>query len=106
MPQFKVGDEDILFVRDNGRSICPLYGMMHGRYAIENSSTKGRKEVIRSDGAPLRTTAQISAPLLERDAIEVSRSQAAAAAPALEPSEFIRQIKASVRPTARLNRAK
>lgn len=108
MPQFHVGDEDILFVRDNGTTICPLYGMMHGRYAIEKSPARGKKQVIRADGAPLRNTAQISAPLLERGDHEVSVSdtRSASATPALEPAEFIRQIKASVKPTARVNRAK
>jgi hypothetical protein len=103
MPKFKVGEENILFVRDNGRSICPLYGMMHGRYAIDKTPADGRKRVMRSDGMPLRDTAQIAAPLLDHAPAPISRSQAAATG--LEPSEFIRQIRAGVRPNTRINRA-
>jgi hypothetical protein len=104
MPQFKVGDEDILFVRDNGRTICPLYGMMHGRYAIRKAAADGRKHIIRSDGMPLHDTNQIASPLMESGVSEVSQRQAIAAS--LEPADFIRQIRAGIRPDARLNRAK
>lgn len=93
MPQFRAGDEDILFVSGNGRTICPLYGMMHGRYAIERDAVSGRKYVVRSDGMPLRDTAQIASPLAER-ALSKAAYQLAAAA-ALEPAEFIRRIRAT-----------
>ena len=105
MPRFHVGDEDILFVSGNGRTICPLYGMMHGRYSVATDPATSRKYVARSDGTPLRDTAQIAAPIAENGATEPTR-RAAAVAAALDPAGFIRQIKAAVRPDARLNRAK
>ena len=107
MPQFREGDEDILFVSGNGRTICPLYGMMHGRYAIERDAASGRKYVVRSDGMPLRDTAQISTPLAEHhdDAPETMRQRSAAAA-ALGPTDFIRQIKSALRPAGDRNREK
>lgn len=105
MPQFHVGDEDILFVSGNGRTICPLYGMMHGRYAIERDAASGRRYVVRSDGMPLRDTAQISTPLAEHDAPDAARGRAMAVT-ALGPTEFIRQIKSTLKPAAERNREK
>jgi len=105
MPRFHVGDEDILFVSGNGRTICPLYGMMHGRYSVQKDPATARRYVARSDGEPLRTSAQIASPIGEKGTAEPAR-RAAAVAAALDPAEFIRQIRAAVRPDARLNRAK
>ena len=105
MPRFHVGDEDILFVSGNGRTICPLYGMMHGRYSVQKDPSTARRFVARSDGAPLRATAQIASPIADKGTAEPSR-RAAAVAAALDPAEFIRQIRSAVRPDARLNRAK
>src|SRR5262245_31764233 len=91
MPQFKVGDEDILFVRDAGTSICPLYGMMHGRYGVQTQAATGRKIMVRSDGTALESVAQISAPLASASISTL------APRPALTPAAFIQQIQASVR---------
>jgi hypothetical protein len=98
MPQFKVGDEDVLFVRGNGHSICPLYGMMHGRYPVRTDAATGQKIVVRADGAPLQNVADVAAPLAHGAA-------AALAHAGLSPASFAQQIKASVRPDARFNRA-
>jgi hypothetical protein len=96
MPRFQVGDEDVLFVSGNGRSICPLYGMMHGRYSVEQDPATGRKFVRRSDGVPLSSTRQITAPMAEGTSAK-STGRAAAEA-ALGPAEFIREIRAAVKP--------
>lgn len=99
MPEFRVGDEDILFVRGNGQSICPLYAMMHGRYSVGREAATGRRYVARSDGTPLQSTAQVAAPL-EAQPAEAGEIRAASAV-ALGPTDFVRQIKASLRPGAR-----
>jgi hypothetical protein len=99
MPRFEVGDEDVLFVSGNGRSICPLYGMMHGRYSVERDPATGRKFVTRSNGVPLRSTTQVSAPM-ERGVLEKSRGRIAVDT-ALGPADFIRQIRAAVKPDTR-----
>lgn len=104
MPRFIEGDEDILFVRDNGRTICPLYGMMHGRYGVRADSSTGQKYLVRVDETPLHSSAEISAPLGDHSSTPSARSVEIAGA--LAPAEFIRQIKAAIRPDARLNRAK
>ena len=104
MPRFHVGDEDILFVSGNGRSIAPLYGMMHGRFPVRTDTQTGRKYVTRSDGTPLLSTGQIASPMAE-GASQGATNRAAAVAQALGPTDFMRQIRAAVKPNARLNRA-
>lgn len=104
MPRFHPGDEDILFVSGNGRSICPLYGMMHGRFPVRTDPQTGRKYVTRENGMPLVGTSQIATPLPENALQPLTR--AAAVPEALGPTDFIRQIRAAVKPDARLNRAK
>jgi hypothetical protein len=101
MPQFHAGDEDILFVSGNGKNISPLYGMMHGRYPIIKDAS-GRRYVARSDGEPLRTTAQISTPMGE-GAGDTRSAQATASA--LTPEDFIAQIKAAPQPSTPAQRA-
>jgi hypothetical protein len=103
MPEFKVGDEDILFVSGNGHTICPLYAMMHGRYPVQADAATGKKFVARADHSPLHSTAEIGTPIAENSAPGLAR--AAAVAP-LDPASFIQQIRATVTPDARLNRAK
>jgi hypothetical protein len=105
MPQFTVGDEDILFVRGNGHSISPLYGMMHGRYPIGRDAASGRRFVARENGVPLSDPAEISLPMPKGGAAELLRRQRSVAE-ALAPEDFIRRIKAAITPEARLNRAK
>ncbi|HVS52535.1 MAG TPA: hypothetical protein VHD62_09280 [Opitutaceae bacterium] len=103
MPEFKVGDEDILFVSGNGRSFCPLYAMAHGRYPVQADAATGKKFVARADHLPLHATAEIATPLNESAATTAASSSTAAA---LTPADFAQQIRAAVRPDARLNRAK
>ncbi len=93
MPQFEVGDEDILFVSKNGRAVAPLYAMGHGRYVVERDAASGRKFVKREDGAPLQDTAQVSLPLAKGGAGELVRRRMALSS-ALGPEEFIRRIRA------------
>jgi hypothetical protein len=52
-PQFKVGDEDILFVKGNGRTVVPLMAMMHGRYPILHEAVSGRRYMARDNKVPL-----------------------------------------------------
>lgn len=93
-PQFKVGDEDILFVSGNGKNLSPLRGMMYGRYPILKDAATGRAYVARADHAPLRNTAEVSVPLGEQAAVSQRSAQSSAATP-LSPEEFIRQIKSA-----------
>lgn len=53
VPRFKVGDEDILFVQNNGRQFYPLVGIMNGKYPVKHDAATGTAYVARSNGTPL-----------------------------------------------------
>jgi len=58
-PKFEVGDEDILFVAGNHVSLCPLVGMMYGRYLVVRDS--GTAAIVaRNNGAPLTTVEEVA----------------------------------------------
>jgi len=58
MPTFVTGQRYIVFVAANGRAFCPLVGVMHGTYSLVTDST-GTDRVARSNGAALRSTADV-----------------------------------------------
>lgn len=92
-PEFSVGDEDVLFVRGNGRSICPLYAMGHGRYAIKSESVGTRSKRVRR-GA-----------LKELNAAEGTSLRASETPESIDLSEFIERIQKEVQPGARITGA-
>ena len=51
-PPFHVGDEDILFVQNNGHQFYPLVGIMNGKYPVKRDAS-GAAIVTRSNGSPL-----------------------------------------------------
>jgi hypothetical protein len=56
VPLFDVGDQDVLFVKDNGKSSCPLVGCAQGRYRLIGKQVyndEGR-EIFLSAGKLLR----------------------------------------------------
>ena len=59
MPEFRVGDTEILFVQTADRPICPLAGVHHGRVQLRRDPGTGREEAFRHDGAPLAATAEL-----------------------------------------------
>lgn len=77
MPSFAVGDHDILFVRNNGKSFCPLVHVGHGRYYIVRSQANGSSFVARSDGTPLRETADVAKALDDHAALSAKVDEAA-----------------------------
>lgn len=90
-PKFQVGDEDILFVRGNGRMAYPLVGIMHGRFPIRQDATTRRRYMIRNNGSPLQSTAEVAQPMTAGPGSP--QQQQARAAQALTPDQFIQQIK-------------
>lgn len=96
-PRFRTGDEDVLFVKDNGRAIFPLYRIMHGRYPILRDPQTGREYVALSNHLPLTDVAQISQPLTEGAAADLQRRMAGTA-DALTPAQFVARIKAALDP--------
>jgi hypothetical protein len=71
-PEFQVGDEDILFVENNGSQLIPLVGIMHGRYRVERDNS-GTEVVTDHERAPVRNVARLgrtsamAAPAVERN---------------------------------------
>lgn len=70
-PDFAIGDEDLLFVRDNTTSLCPLVGQLAGRLRVAEGrvfSEDGRVLALDADGA-LRPTRRRSGDDVPADAI-------------------------------------
>jgi hypothetical protein len=88
-PPFFVGDEDILFVRGNGRQFFPLVAVMHGQYLVQRDSATGQARVLRSNGVPLYSEQDVSQPMTRAS---VARAQSAGAQP-LTPGEFSQRIR-------------
>ena len=55
-PKFDVGDEDILFVENNGSQVVPLVGIMHGRFHVRRDES-GNEVVTTNEEEPLRNVA-------------------------------------------------
>jgi hypothetical protein len=92
-PEFKVGDEDILFIHGNGTLFNPLVALGHGRYPIRRDAQTGRRYMTRSNGEILREERQVSQPLDEDRAViaeTVSPAQ-------LSPDAFISRIQSARR---------
>ena len=96
-PELKVGDEDILFVRDNGKSFYTLVAMMHGRYPIVKEAGTGREYIARSNRMPLRAASEVALPMTDSGAAK-TRLPMASPVEALSPGDFARQIRAAVNP--------
>lgn len=92
IPSFAVGRTEILFVQNNGRQICPLVGMAHGRYKIERDAATGVDVVKRDNGSSLTNVAQVSLPLT-RGALS-DTLQRLGGANAYTPAGFIAEIRA------------
>jgi hypothetical protein len=91
MPRFAVGQNDILFVQNNGRQICPLVGMAHGRYSIVRDPLTGTDQITRDNGATLTNVAQVSHPLTKGTLTDTL--QRLGGTP-LTPAAFIAEIRA------------
>ncbi|WP_438480145.1 hypothetical protein [Oleiharenicola lentus] len=91
-PQFKVGDEDVLFVKGNGRLAYPLVAIMHGRYPVLKDAITERTYIARSNRVPMEDSAEVAQPMATGGAAEVQR-RIKSTAHALTPELFALQIK-------------
>lgn len=57
-PKFTVGDDDILFVENNGSQVVPLVGIMHGRFRVKRDHS-GQEVVTTNEGEPVRNVARL-----------------------------------------------
>jgi hypothetical protein len=62
MPEFHVGDRDVLFIREAGRPASPLVGFMYGRFRIIQDPRTGADFVRTHDGRPLASTNEVGNP--------------------------------------------
>jgi hypothetical protein len=60
-PTFEVGDEDILFVENNGSQVVPLVGIMYGRFHVRKDGS-GREMVTTNEDQPLADVARLGHP--------------------------------------------
>lgn len=93
-PRFSVGDEDILFIKDNGTSVTPLLAMMHGRYPVLKEAATGRRFVARSNRVPLADVSEVADPFTDGPAA-LLQQRMKRVADALSPEDFIVRIKAT-----------
>lgn len=96
-PVFRVGDEDFLFVRDNGRVVYPLFAMMYGRYPVLRDATSGAEYVARSNHVPLQDVAEVALPLAEGPAAALLR-RGVRPGEALTPAAFAARIRSALNP--------
>lgn len=100
VPQLRVGEESILFIRDNGRALCPLYAMGHGVYPVAEEPATKRRYLVRVDGQPLQSVDEVSRPLVE-EATAAEQAKRRDIARAFSPEDFVREIRAAKRTVVR-----
>ncbi len=62
MPEFRVNDRDVLFVRDSGRPVSPLVGFWYGRFRVVRDAAFGGETIRTFDGRPLASLADVGNP--------------------------------------------
>jgi hypothetical protein len=100
-PEFVVGDEDILFVRDNERVFNPLTALMHGRYPVARDAATGRGYMMRNNRAPLKDTKEVSGKMdhaAHAAGEHAHGPRAIDLSEAMSPEEFAAAIRAARKP--------
>lgn len=101
-PALQVGEECILFVKGNGRMLCPVYAMSYGAFPIKKDPVTKRLYVTREDQAPLARVDEISQPL-GQTAANLPAAERMLPARGMTPDEFTRQIQAVRQPETQQN---
>lgn len=96
MPKFAVGQREFVFVQKNGTQLCPLVGLMHGRYRVLRDAAGVRDYVARDNGAPLTDPAEVELPMTPLPAQLRTARAVPAAADALTPAAFEAHVRAEV----------
>jgi hypothetical protein len=81
-PKFDVGDEQILFVENNGKQVVPLVGLMYGQFHVRKDAS-GRESVTTNEDNPVRDVSELG-----------GAATASSSAPALTPAAFKAAIEA------------
>lgn len=75
MPQFNVGDRDVVFVGSTANAVSPLIGFSHGRFRVTRDAVSGRDSVRTFDGRAFASTAALGSterPFPLRDAMTLA----------------------------------
>jgi hypothetical protein len=91
LPRFEVGQEEVMFVRGNGRTFYPLYAAMHGRYSIKRDAA-GREFIARSNGVQLDDVAEVATPMVDGPAAQLQQRMRSSST-ALSPAAFIQRVR-------------
>src|SRR4051794_29314027 len=62
LPEFHLGDRDVLFIRDSGRPVSPIVGFAYGRFRVVRDPATGVEIVRTHDGRPLASTNDVGNP--------------------------------------------
>jgi hypothetical protein len=92
MPRFEVGQRELLFVTAGSVQLCPLVGLMHGRYRVKEDPASGREYLARNDGVPLTSEHDVQLPQDLNPLATRTKSVAAA----LSPDFFEQRISAEL----------
>lgn len=61
VPEFRVGDRDVLFLNNHPHAISPLVGSDQGRFRIINESATGVPRIVTAGFAPLQSASALTA---------------------------------------------
>lgn len=95
MPEFQPGDVEVVFVRDNHRTLSPLVGVYYGRLRVVKNAVDGREQVFLHDGTPLTSLTLVGKEPAARGKAPMTDATGASTRP-LTANEFAAQIKAGL----------
>jgi hypothetical protein len=95
VPEFKVGDRDVLFLNGALHAASPLVGSDQGRFRVMNESATGIARVLTTAFAPLVSAADIGATELRRGLPARSMAEA------MSLTEFVALVRDRVRQVVR-----
>jgi hypothetical protein len=93
MPEFKVGDHEIVFVQGNGVQFCPLVRFGHGRYHVHTDAQTRRRYITRNDESPLSSVNEVQLPADEH---AIPGTRRGTSTTALTPEDFETEISGEV----------
>jgi hypothetical protein len=62
MPEFRIGDRDVLFVAPEQHAVSPLIGFFQGRFRIVRDGADGTDQIRTHDGQPFVSIADVGRP--------------------------------------------
>jgi hypothetical protein len=63
MPQFFIGQRDVVFVEKTTGQICPLVTLGHGRYRVYTDASSPTPLIARDNGVPLEDVSEVELPM-------------------------------------------